>query len=67
MRYFINPVHYGIQTRYRVSAIMHDNTIISEWVFDSKAEADDMLTKLDEKELTADYRQMQNEIYRKEL
>jgi len=46
---------------------MHDNTIISEWVFDSKAEADDMLTKLDEKELTADYRQMQNEIYRKEL
>lgn len=62
MKYSINPVHYGIQTRYRVTSMDGGNTIISEWVFDSKEEAVDMLTKLEENELTADYKMMQKSI-----
>ena len=62
MKYSINPVHYGIQTRYRVTSMDDGNTIISEWVFDSKEEAVNMLTKLEENELTADYKMMQKSI-----
>ena len=59
MKYYINPVHYGIQTRYRVSAIADDNVITSEWVFDSNEEAEAKLVDLEDKEIEKDYKMMQ--------
>jgi hypothetical protein len=62
MTYHINPVHYGIETRYRVIELNDSNIVIREWIFDHENEAEKQLDRLFYAENISDYKMMQKSI-----
>ena len=59
--YCLYPVHYGVETRFRVVE-MNNNIVTREWIFDYIQDAKRKLEDLQDSEDHKDYKMMQKSI-----
>jgi hypothetical protein len=59
--YYLYPVHYGVETRFRVVE-MNNNIVTREWIFDYSQDAKKKLQDLQDSEDHKDYKMMQKSI-----